>query len=110
MSPSARKVWIEMDKKNPLKERAIGHLPQGRCGLKCRHYAASVLLDTSPSARKVWIEIARVTNNHQTTTSPSARKVWIEIVALTIIVAAVPGHLPQGRCGLKLRCILRKSR
>ena len=56
-SPSARKVWIEID---------------------------IVLTDdnfaSSPSARKVWIEIPRsieVWNSDKT--SPSARKVWIEM-------------------------------
>ena len=59
LSPSARKVWIEM---NPSR----GAYQQTR----------------SPSARKVWIEIYVLTLNCANLLSPSARKVWIEIGTL----------------------------
>ena len=59
-SPSARKVWIEIDTVSCV-------LKQGT---------------RSPSARKVWIEID--TKRYTIISvkgSPSARKVWIEIVS-----------------------------
>ena len=34
LSPSARKVWIEIPSVSPYVSDARRHLPQGRCGLK----------------------------------------------------------------------------
>ena len=56
LSPSARKVWIEISS-----------------GRGCPRSA------TSPSARKVWIEILLAFQVYVDLPSPSARKVWIEI-------------------------------
>ena len=56
MSPSARKVWIEI-----------------------YEVAAAPAADQSPSARKVWIEIKFLQFETSVLPSPSARKVWIEI-------------------------------
>ena len=81
-SPSARKVWIEIElhRCRVIKQwshlprgrcglkwyRSIwqstegGHLPRGRCGLKFQGGVNHVQDESSPSARKVWIEISRV--------------------------------------------------
>ena len=56
LSPSARKVWIEMFKHGDIPEGSYSRLPQGRCGLKYFY---------------------------------SQR------------IGYVPSRLPQGRCGLK---------
>ena len=104
-SPSARKVWIEIEVKNrgihdcwqvTFREEGVdwnlirytivnlivlGHLPRGRCGLKLNITILQMSqTGASPSARKVWIEI--LSNRPQwdnAPRSPSARKVWIEI-------------------------------
>ena len=79
-SPSARKVWIEMERSvewgqaTAVTFRKEGvdwnlcvchaetplfcHLPQGRCGLKYKVWLQHLVNSLSPSARKVWIEIA----------------------------------------------------
>ena len=82
-SPSARKVWIEMV------------LPNLFFVISC----------SSPSARKVWIEISNNIRWASLIRSPSARKVWIEIYPHYLGDNAKGCHLPQGRCGLKLKCI-----
>ena len=57
-SPSARKVWIEINCEMELEMN----------------------FDGSPSARKVWIEIIKnALLMSRSNRSPSARKVWIEI-------------------------------
>ena len=58
-SPSARKVWIEIDAfTSPIGTNLM-----------------------SPSARKVWIEIQiAMVSSLRGIGSPSARKVWIEII------------------------------
>ena len=55
-SPSARKVWIEINVIIQNTQRGM-----------------------SPSARKVWIEMATLSGTSLINGSPSARKVWIEI-------------------------------
>ena len=60
--------------------KRCGHLPQGRCGLKCTITTTTVnTARSSPSARKVWIEITCAYCHSRQQKSPSARKVWIEI-------------------------------
>ena len=57
MSPSARKVWIEIFV-NIFKDIfVLCHLPRGRCGLKYCCNSFNIIFTVSPSARKVWIEI-----------------------------------------------------
>ena len=82
MSPSARKVWIEivMDSNREM-------------------------VTESPSARKVWIEIVLPCCDREGIMSPSARKVWIEIGLINCGVCGATSHLPRGRCGLKLECV-----
>ena len=57
MSPSARKVWIEMVSYSVGDHATSRRLPQGRCGLKYSGLRISDILKLSPSARKVWIEM-----------------------------------------------------
>ena|GEM_PF-4367421 len=57
MSPSARKVWIEMRNRVDTPSATKCHLPRGRCGLKFGTSRIGVYAIQSPSARKVWIEI-----------------------------------------------------
>ena len=78
-SPSARKVWIEIEIRRGLQGAERGHLPQGRCGLKC----------------------GAVERRQADVLSPSARKVWIEIYRELFPTGSLQRHLPQGRCGLK---------
>ena len=57
LSPSMRRVWIEIAE-NPLDERkAEGHPPCGGCGLKYGPGNNGDLPQLSPSMRRVWIEI-----------------------------------------------------
>ena len=79
MSPSTRRVWIEMGLwpyvrgrlvvtlhtegvdwnviLKQKKKKAISHPPHGGCGLKSLNSAMYVLPAMSPSTRRVWIEI-----------------------------------------------------
>ena len=58
MSPSARKVWIEIPMLPATAAGLPGHLPRGRCGLKSDKEPTEIhTAGRSPSARKVWIEI-----------------------------------------------------
>ena len=103
MSPSARKVWIEIShlhgaghntsvtfRKEGVDWNACiwltvavvsGHLPQGRCGLKYRISPWSLVsLCHLPQGRcglkcRIWFRLCC-----PVTSSPSARKVWIEII------------------------------
>ena len=79
MSPSARKVWIEISDRR-LKDNIedVTFRKEGVDWNVCSSLIA-VVFALSPSARKVWIEIANVC-----TTFPTVFR-----------------HLPQGRCGLK---------
>ena len=80
MSPSARKVWIEICQLDYDAENSSSHLPQGWCGLKSAlEWYEQRILSASPSARKVWIEIDMADVVARFGKSPSARKVWIEI-------------------------------
>ena len=58
-SPSARKVWIEITFFRILERTRRRHLPRGRCGLKYIDAERNIEIILSPSARKVWIEICR---------------------------------------------------
>ena len=78
-SPSARRVWIEMEVCKEYGKDEVGHLPRGRRGLKSRCFLVCKSPKLSPSARKVWIEIQ--TKN-----------------AKTFMTSC---HLPRGSCGLK---------
>ena len=61
MSPSVRKVWIEM-----------------------KLYDVDPTGSSSPSVRKVWIEIEMGgSERNDSSGSPSVRKVWIEMVLKT---------------------------
>ena len=125
-----RKEGVDWNKNLSLVSRSfLGHLPQGRCGLKCDSIVLSHPGIMSPSARKVWIEIP-LSKAHSTyvavtfrkegvdwnsrlvatwecaITSPSARKVWIEIVWFHWDYGQNYRHLPQGRCGLKYNTFL----
>ena len=77
-SPSARKVWIEINVIIQNTQRGM-----------------------SPSARKVWIEMATLSGTSLINGSPSARKVWIEIPLNKLQGMLDNCHLPRGRCGLK---------
>ena len=124
-SPSARKVWIEITSQ-PLWLWGISvtfrkegvdwnslisispvsfsrHLPQGRCGLKSVTAFEKMPVTSSPSARKVWIEIqskaGRTYMNFVT-----FRKEGVDWnLCETWYEKSYKSHLPQGRCGLKLR-------
>ena len=63
------------------KTGASGHLPSGRCGLKCRRGQCPCGVWVSPPFGEVWIEI---------------RRRWTRI-------SMTARHLPSGRCGLKSR-------
>ena len=82
MSPSVRKVWIEISIWHSPAGIHRSHLPQGRCGLKFNRFLALSTSSESPSARKVWIEISRGEWSADLVVSPSVRKVWIEIIFL----------------------------
>ena len=79
LSPSARKVWIEIFIAQLNIQFAKRHLLQRRCGLKFGIALHTDILLPSPSARKVWIEIRLMCN--------------VQLQACC--------HLLQGRCGLK---------
>ena len=103
LSPSARKVWIEITL--PLISLICPpcHLPQGRCGLKLVWNDAKRIIHLV-TFRKEGVDWNHITSNqsHMSSLSPSARKVWIEIGLEWCQAHHTSGHLPQGRCGLKL--------
>ena len=82
LSPSARRVWIEMTDCGKFNTRRRCHPPHGGCGLKSSVLQARPQTQRSPSARRVWIEIAATYRQHIRQRSPSARRVWIEIAHL----------------------------
>ena len=89
MSPSVRKVWIEISIWHSPAGIHRSHLPQGRCGLKFNRFLALSTSSESPSARKVWIEISRGEWSADLVVSPSVRKVWIEIHSKLPKIAAI---------------------
>ena len=109
MSPSVRKVWIEISIWHSPAGIHRSHLPQGRCGLKFNRFLALSTSSESPSARKVWIEISRGEWSADLVVSPSVRKVWIEISIWHSPAGIHRSHLPQGRCGLKFNRFLALS-
>ena len=102
-SPSARKVWIEIAYATGQTGDYRSHLPQGRCGLKCRSLLQLRLRHLSPSARKVWIEMPSLCGKC------AARYVTFRKEGVDWNIERWQSrsmkwrHLPQGRCGLKLR-------
>ena len=132
-SPSARKVWIEILFVPVLFDVSVGHLPRGRCGLKCLVYSHTWqhLRVTfreegvdwnknadeyvrksykSPSARKVWIEIKTENYlNEKGRMSPSARKVWIEIKNWKLFERKGPKSPSARKVWIEI-CFLQKSR
>ena len=128
MSPSARKVWIEITVKlvvivvsvvSPSARKVWIEIPPPTCltswplSPSARKVWIEIVLPCcdregimSPSARKVWIEMCSVrTFTRYASASPSARKVWIEIGLINCGVCGATSHLPRGRCGLKLECV-----
>ena len=78
-SPSARKVWIEINCIQHREGSGISHLPQGRCGLKlCLKAVLFFLLHRHLPQGRCGLKCS----------------LW----QASDIGA---GHLPQGRCGLK---------
>ena len=58
MSPSTRRVWIEIAKNQTAIHNSYGHPPHGGCGLKSLICGFDFTSDSkSPSTRRVWIEI-----------------------------------------------------
>ena len=102
VSPSARKVWIEIDRQ-PLGAELPGrHLLRGRCGLKFVLQLNPAVIQsvtfceegvdwTSRPCQVIMIRLK----------SPSARKVWIEMIILLKNENEAISHLLRGRCGLK---------
>ena len=82
LSPSMRRVWIEITRCWMGAKQKRRHPPCGGCGLKC--------------AIRIRITIT-------TQTSPSMRRVWIEISFTGIEKYTQLGHPPCGGCGLKSR-------
>ena len=60
MSPSTRRVWIEIIQVEQKLGIMVGHPPHGGCGLKFFNYFVSLIHWKSPSTRRVWIEILTV--------------------------------------------------
>ena len=110
MSPSARKVWIEIKNVSAMLQAAKSRLPQGRCGLKCYSTHCTSRLPWSPSARKVWIEIWL----WEAYKTAAMRRLPQGRCGLKYtnkkLVNLTRGHLPQGRCGLKWTCIVQTPR
>ena len=57
LSPSTRRVWIEMLELLSIIDDIESHPPLGGCGLKSFAIASPILVVLSPSTRRVWIEI-----------------------------------------------------
>ena len=58
-SPSLRRVWVEIEEVQEMITKDESHPPCGGCGLKFADI--DLLLDgmkSSPSLRRVWVEIA----------------------------------------------------
>ena len=60
MSPSARRVWIEITHIRGSVHSSRRHPPPGGCGLKYVTCEKEYEYRRSPSARRVWIEISRL--------------------------------------------------
>ena len=57
MSPSFRRVWVEISRQRSGTDTARGHPPCGGCGLKYLLVKVSCDLGVSPSLRRVWVEM-----------------------------------------------------
>ena len=104
-SPSARKVWIEINVNQNLCNGFAS--PSARkVWIEITSLSLFSVYLSSPSARKVWIEIrscfCRLLGD---ILSPSARKVWIEIRKTLPDCQMLRSHLPRGRCGLKYQLL-----
>ena len=106
MSPSTRRVWIEIKYLGKPSQPEPSHPPLGGCGLKCFQAVNLGFELLSPSTRRVWIEIPIFLDFGQFIfKSPSTRRVWIEIGIINGIGGIAGGHPPLGGCGLKYpRC------
>ena len=60
LSPSTRRVWIEMSVYSLHNTTCKSHPPHGGCGLKFTETLQKFTGDLSPSTRRVWIEICRM--------------------------------------------------
>ena len=125
LSPSMRRVWIEICILPCCEHNHSCHPPCGGCGLKLVNVLKYGFINMSPSMRRVWIEIHacwrlpvwfvqspsmrrvwieialyvfKLGNN---LVSPSMRRVWIEIVPAPAVLPAPSRHPPCGGCGLK---------
>ena len=98
-----RKEGVDWNKNLSLVSRSfLGHLPQGRCGLKCDSIVLSHPGIMSPSARKVWIEMHCNCKEKRCVTRHLPQGRCGLKLCICIHTHRLHGHLPQGRCGLKV--------
>ena len=83
MSPSLRRVWVEISEPLvPVKEIS-GSPSLRRVWVEIgTSLSRSYFQTESPSLRRVWVEIKRFCTNRGTRPSPSLRRVWVEIAEL----------------------------
>ena len=102
-SPSTRRVWIEIPLENAIWEEFGSHPPHGGCGLKFDNALCTSGFEGSPSTRRVWIEIPTCNSNHQygcLVTLHTEGVDWNQILLISPVVLSL-SHPPHGGCGLK---------
>ena len=125
LSPSARKVWIEMPIYTAIIRPLFRHLPQGRCGLKWSQIqtwrSSKRHLPQGRCGLKSMISIAwyrpslvtfrkegvdwnrQIEDDRAVMLRVTFRKEGVDWNLLQdILPKSYKRHLPQGRCGLKL--------
>ena len=93
-SPSARKVWIEILSHIPLLP-SLWSPSARKVWIEMLSWKDKAREFKSPSARKVWIEMFFIGLSPFCGMSPSARKVWIEMLSSSIF--ALPFGSPSAR-------------
>ena len=80
LSPSTRRVWIEIDQLSPhLQPVPVTLHTEGVDRNDPIGVPTTYKVPLSPSTRRVWIEISSASHTFFRKTSPSTRRVWIEI-------------------------------
>ena len=101
VSPSARRVLVEIGIRVQRARMSSCHPPRGGCWLKCAFPDAATTFCASPSARRVLVEISGRGYLFPLHQSPSARRVLVEMPFLLEFYHCAVGHPPRGGCWLK---------
>ena len=100
VSPSTRRVWIEICWHPPTAALSEVTLHTEGVDRNEKRGSSDGPCYKSPSTRRVWIEISKEGFYGQLDyTSPSTRRVWIEMSMDSFVNDSIDCHPPHGGCG-----------